>query len=118
MAERRGRRRPRVKDLARPIYLVLDKGGPGLRLTLRRGRWVVDALGPRATSVIARALECRRGTGGCSGVCPPGKTCQTVVNLEVDLFEIPEGVPRPPSGRTSFVVKRVGQLCKCLPAGG
>ena len=118
MAERRRRRNSRVKDLVRPVYLVLDKGGPGLRLTLHGGRWLVQALDPRATSAIVRALECRQGAGGCSGVCPSGKTCQTIVNLEVELFEIPEGIPRPPVGRSTFVVKRVRQQCKCLPTAG
>jgi hypothetical protein len=80
-----------VKDLAGPVYLVLDKGGPGLRLRLRDGRWLVDAIGARAVSEIVRARERGQGAGGCPGACPSGKTCQAVVNLEVDYFEVPGG---------------------------
>ena len=40
------------------------------------------------------------------------------MSLEVDYVGVPEGIPRPPSGREGFVVKRVRKQCKCLaPAG-
>ncbi len=106
-----------IKELAGPVYLVLDKGGPGLRLRLRGGRWLVDALSARAVSGIIRALECDDGPRGCTGTCPTGKTCQAVVNLEVDYVGVPSGIPRPPSGRSGFVVKRARKLCKCLASG-
>jgi hypothetical protein len=120
MAVKRRRQKSRpVKDLLFPIYLVLDKGGPGLRLRLRDGRWRIDRLDSRVTSTILRAAECGRGAGGvCVGTCPAGRTCQTVMTLEVEFFEVPEGIPQPPSGRSGFVVKRVGKVCKCLASTG
>jgi hypothetical protein len=36
------------------------------------------------------------------------------MTLEVEFFEVPDGIPQPPSGRGGFVVKRVGKACKCL----
>jgi hypothetical protein len=116
---KRRRSSTRVKDLLYPLYLVLDKGGPGLRLRLRNGRWAVSRLDSRFTSTILRAAECGRGAGGtCTGSCPAGHTCQTVMTLEVDFFEVPDGIPQPPSGRSGFVVKRVGKACKCLRSTG
>jgi hypothetical protein len=116
---KRRRSSKRVKDLLYPLYLVLDKGGSGLRLRLRNGRWAVSRLDSRFTSTILRAAECGRGAGGtCTGSCPAGHTCQTVMTLEVDFFEVPDGIPQPPSGRSGFVVKRVGKACKCLRSTG
>jgi hypothetical protein len=117
MATQTKSRNAPVKDLRGPLYLVLDKGGPGLRLRLREGRWLVNPLGPKAVSTILRALECGPDAAGrCRGTCPPGKTCQTIMSLEVDYVGIPEGIPRPPSGREGFVVKRVRKQCRCLAA--
>jgi hypothetical protein len=112
---KRQRSGQRVKDLLYPIYLVLDKGGPGLKLRLRSGRWAVSRLDSTLTAEIIRAAECGRSVAGvCAGTCPAGQSCQTVMTLEVDFFEVPDGIPRPPSGRGGFVVKRVGKACKCL----
>jgi hypothetical protein len=116
--KQRQRSRP-VKDLLFPVYLVLDKGGPGLRLRLHHGRWRIDHLDSRVTSTILRATECGRGAGGvCLGRCPERQSCQTVMTLEVEFFEVPEGIPLPPSGRSGFVVKHVGKVCKCLASAG
>jgi hypothetical protein len=115
MTKRPNRSNAPVKDLAGPVYLVLDKGGPGLRLRLRGGRWLVDALSARAVSGIVRARECGARNLRCSGECPSGRTCRTVVSLEVvDYMKVPEGIPPPPSGRGGFVVKQARRLCRCL----
>lgn len=116
MARRAKRRATRVRNLLYPVYLVPSKGGPGLQLHLRNGRWRVAHLGPRVTTAILAAPSCGRSGGRCSGRCSAGKSCQRIVRYDVEYFEIPEGIPAPPSGRTGFVVTRTREECKCLSA--
>jgi hypothetical protein len=116
MARKANRRAIRVSDLLYPIYLVPSKGGPGLRLHLRDGRWRVAHLNWMLTSPILRAATCGRADDQCSGRCPTGKSCQRVIKFEIEPIEVPQGVPPPPSGRTGDVITRTRVECVCLPS--
>jgi hypothetical protein len=115
MARRASRRATPVRNLLYPLYLVSSKGGPGVQIHLRNGRWRVAHLNPRLTTTILAAATCSRSKGQCSGRCSSGKSCQMVAKVEIVEVEVPVGVPVPTSGKPG-VIKRIREECLCLPS--
>lgn len=109
----RARRRKARWSLASPIYFIPEGGGPGIKLVLTNGRWLVSRLSSRLIDKIHAAPPCSQlKSGACGGRCPTGKSCSTLLIASFEHVPIPE-IPGRRPGR-DYVIKSFKKACVCL----